>query len=456
MRNILFTLIILFTLLGAQTKRDPRAVAMAGAYTTIPEGIFSVGYNPGMIGLQQNRPFMLQGLQFDFGLVGNFFSIQNIAMYSGDTLDITEKNNLFNQLRSSDGMAFFMDTHMPIPLINISKGNKAFSANNIILQNYRLPIGLLELMFYGNGQKENLDIEFNYEILGLNEFGFSFGIPFKSMSWGITAKYIQGLFYLGVDEDSSSSNLITDDLGIYGSGKYILKQGVGGSGFGFDVGVVTRDYNGWQFGASIINLFGTIRWKQGSDDKAASMNPLTSSFYPFTWGDSTLNAGESILYTFEIDTIRADNLSQDSLFTSETKFFTPKNPQSFITRVPATFRLGLSKKVNNFLIASDLVAGFEDKFYARKQWKWSIGAEWTRVPTMPMRIGFGWGGGDLKELGMGFGVRKGAIMFDFGFAFRNGLWLHTMKGFNLSFGITVIGKERTSEKKNKSGPLPKP
>ena len=75
---------------------------------------------------------------------------------------------------------------------------------------------------------------------------------------------------------------------------------------------------------------------------------------------------------------------------------------------------------------------------------------------MPMRIGFGWGGGDLKELGMGFGVRKGAIMFDFGFAFRNGLWLHTMKGFNLSFGITVIGKERTSEKKNKSGPLPKP
>ena len=73
-----------------------------------------------------------------------------------------------------------------------------------------------------------------------------------------------------------------------------------------------------------------------------------------------------------------------------------------------------------------------------------------------MRIGFGWGGGDLKELGMGFGVRKGAIMFDFGFAFRNGLWLHTMKGFNLSFGITVIGKEGTSEKKNKSGPLPKP
>ena len=129
---------------------------------------------------------------------------------------------------------------MPIPLINISKGNLAFSANNILLQNYKLPIGLLELIFYGNAKKANLDLEFNYEILGINEFGLSFGIPSKYMSLGVTAKYMQGLFFLGVDEDSSSSSLITDDLGIYGYGKYIIKQGVGGSGFGLDIGVASR------------------------------------------------------------------------------------------------------------------------------------------------------------------------------------------------------------------------
>ena len=75
---------------------------------------------------------------------------------------------------------------------------------------------------------------------------------------------------------------------------------------------------------------------------------------------------------------------------------------------------------------------------------------------MPMRIGYSWGGGDLKELGMGFGIRKGSIMFDFGFAFRNGMWLHTMKGFNLSFGFTYVGKEKDSNKTDKEGPLPKP
>ena len=72
MKKVIFILLILSLSIYAQTKRDPRVVAMAGAYTTISDGIFSVGYNPGMIGLQQNRPFMMQGFQLDFGLLGNF------------------------------------------------------------------------------------------------------------------------------------------------------------------------------------------------------------------------------------------------------------------------------------------------------------------------------------------------------------------------------------------------
>ena len=399
--------------LQAQTKRDPRMVSLAGSYTTTAEGIFSVGYNPAILGLDTDEPFKIQAFQLDFGLVGNFFSIQNIASYSGDTLDMVKKDALFSDLKDADGMAFFMDTHMPIPLLNISYGNKAFSTNNIILQNIRLPIGLLELMFYGNGQKDILDLELNYEVVGLNEYGFSFGIPFKSMSLGLTAKYIQGLFYLGVDEDSSTSSLITDDLGIYGSGKYIIRQGVGGSGFGLDLGLITRPYDGWQFGMSIINLFGTIQWAQGGSESSASINPLSSSFYPFTWGDSTLNANESILYTFNIDTIRADKLGGDSLFTNETIFFVPDEKTDFKIRVPSTFRFGISKKFKDYLIGSDLIAGFEDRFYSRKQWKWSIGAEWNRIKTMPMRIGYGFGGGDLQELGLGFGIKRSRFMFDF-------------------------------------------
>ena len=458
MKRILLLTVMMSFLAQAQTKRDPRMVGMAGAYTTIADGVFCVGFNPGIIGLQQNNPYMIQAVQLDMGILGNFFSIQNIAEYSGDTLDTAEKDALFKQLEGSDGLGFFVDTHMPIPFMNISKGNMAFTSNNIILQNYRLPMGLLELMFYGNGQKPNLDLEFNYEIVGLNEYGFSFGIPMKTMSWGVTLKYLQGLFYLGIDEDSSSANLITDDLGIYGSGKYIIRQGVGGAGFGMDVGVVSRPYNGWQFGASFINLLGDIKWNanSGGGEDPSSLNPLTSKFYPFVFGEDTLDLNESILYTFNIDTIRMDKLSNDSLFTNETVFFvdTLENGQrpEFITRYPATFRLGLSRTVDNFLFSSDLVAGFENKYFARQQWKWAVGAEWTRIQSFPLRIGYSWAGGEMKELAMGFGVKKGPIQFDLGFSFRNGMWLHTMKGFNFSFGLTVLGKKK---KMGEEGPTPK-
>ncbi len=454
-------IILIFSMLGflvqAQTKRDPRMVGMAGAYTTIADGIFCVGFNPGIIGLQQNDPFMIQAFQLDVGMLGNFFSIQNIAQYSGDTLDTADKDALFDQLEASDGMAFFVDTHMPIPFMNISKGNMAFTSNNIILQNYKLPMGLLELIFYGNGQRPTLDLEFNYEIVGLNEYGFSFGIPFKSMSWGVTAKYLQGLFYLGIDEDSSSATLITDDLGIYGSGKYIIRQGVGGAGFGLDIGVISRPYNGWQFGASFINMVGSIKWNQsGGGEKPSSINPLMSKFYPFTFGEDTLDLNESILFTFNIDTIRMDKMGNDSLFTNETIFFVDtlangKRPE-FVIRYPATFRLGASKKIDNFLFATDLVAGFENKYYARQQWKWAMAVEWNRIPAVPMRIGYSWAGGEMKELAMGFGVKKGPVIFDLGFSFRNGMWLHTMKGFNFSFGFTWVGK--SPKKSEKEGSLP--
>ena len=104
-----------------------------------------------------------------------------------------------------------------------------------------------------------------------------------------------------------------------------------------------------------------------------------------------------------------------------------------------------------YVIASDLVAGFQDKYYARAKWRWSIGLEWTKMEMFPLRIGYSWAGADLKELSMGFGYRKGPIIWDFGFAFRNGTWLHTMKGFNLSAGITLTslgGWKKSSDKES--------
>ena len=98
----------------------------------------------------------------------------------------------------------------------------------------------------------------------------------------------------------------------------------------------------------MINVFGTIEWNRpsGMKDFLSSNPKIFSGFYPFKWGGQTVGDDEAILYTYNIDTLRADNLNQDSLFTNSTVFIKDTlengNPRIFETRYPALFRLGLS------------------------------------------------------------------------------------------------------------------
>ena len=72
MKRLIPIILLSLLIVQAQTKRDPRVVGMAGTYTTIADGIFSVGYNPGIIGLQQDRRFMMQLAQIYFDISGIF------------------------------------------------------------------------------------------------------------------------------------------------------------------------------------------------------------------------------------------------------------------------------------------------------------------------------------------------------------------------------------------------
>ena len=254
-RFVLYCFIILAvqnTILG-QIKRDPRSVAMANAYTTIADGYFAVGYNPAMLAYQQDKPFMLQLFGLDLGLSGNFISLENLNSFSGDTLyaagenprnpNDNSKDRVFRQFEDAGGLAFAQNIHLPLPIINYSSGNMAFTSNLVWMSNIVFPLGILELLFYGNGNRPELDMTFNLEVFGINELGFTFAVPYDNFAIGMTVKYLQGLFYFGVDPDSSRAPLVTSDYHVYGSGKYLFRFGVGGSGLGLDLGFVTKEYN---------------------------------------------------------------------------------------------------------------------------------------------------------------------------------------------------------------------
>lgn len=470
MKRLVTFLVIAASVLSGlvgQSKRDPRAVALAGAYSTIADGIFAVGYNPALLAYQVDKPFMLQVFGFDFGILGNYFSLANLNAISGDTLSQTYKDALFRTLDRSGGLAFFSDFHSALPFLNYGSGNMAFTSNLMIMGDFKLPTGLLRLILDGNARHPRIDMTLNYEILGVNEFGFSFAVPFTSYAWGVTLKYLQGLFYLGIDPDSSQADLVTSDVALSGSGTYFLRQGIGGGGIGLDVGFATRDINGWRFGISIINMIGSINWNKptlSKDILAGSDNIYGNGddWFHFTWGGEVLNDSMAVRYTYTIDSISGGALTGESLFSSTNKVIRNLDkdgePKVFKINYPAILRLGLSRRTGDYLISSDLITGFEDRFFAQAGWRWSLGVELRRFPSLPLRIGFAWGGMDNRELGLGFGLYKGPLIFDFGFAFRNGIWIHSMKGVNLSTSLTMTSfrSRKEAPPEGEEGPAPLP
>ena len=462
---ILFSLLLVSQINGQ--KRDPRAVALAGATTTIAEGIYAVGYNPALIAFQIEKPFMMQFGGIDFGMANNYLSMAAMGAMSGDTLDNDEKTLIINRLERNGGLAFNVNGLFAIPGINYASGNMAITANFLYMGSYSLPAGLARLMLEGNANNPEIDMTIGYEIMGINEMSFSFAVPYESFALGFSLKYLQGVFYFGIDPDSSNANFVTTPTAVYGSGSYYLRQGIGGAGYALDIGVATKEYNGFRFGVSLINALGTIGWNKPSflkDILAGKDNEFGNDddLYHMTWDGQALKDSDAILYTYTIDSIRADNLSGESLFSSssEIKSNVDENgkPKEFNIRYPSMFRFGVSYKINDLLITSDLTTGFENRLYAHSRWRWAIGTEILRFPNWPFRIGFAWEGMDRTELGMGLGFHGGPTLIDFGFSFRNGMWVHSMKGLNVSLGFTVTsfkGKKKKGDAEN-VGPSPVP
>ncbi|MFQ6677946.1 MAG: DUF5723 family protein [Fidelibacterota bacterium] len=474
--------LICFLLIGFvfnQTKRDPRSVGLAGAYSTIGDGIFSVGYNPAMLAYQQDKPFMLQLFGVDFGIVGNWLSLANMNSISGDTLFNTgenprnpkdnKKTQLLNDLKDTGGLTYFQDLHLPLPMLNYSSGNMALTTNTLILSNYQIPYGLLELMLEGNAANSEIDMTLHYEIMGVTELGFSFAVPYDQLAIGVTLKYLQGLFYMGIDPDSSHANLTTANEALYGGGVYYLRQGIGGSGIGMDIGLVSRNINGWRFGVSLINAIGSITWNRESMTKdildgGDNIYGNSDDLFHFTWAGQALSDSVAIKYIYTIDSVNAGTLSNENLFTNNS----PKdqivpvpldkngNLPEFKMDYPAIFRLGMSYIGEGYLFSSDLWTGFTNSMFSHRGWRWSAGIEMTKFESVPLRLGYAWGGSDFQELALGFGYHKGPIIFDFGFAFRNGIWIHSMKGINLSTQVTITSFKSRKSKAKPSDIVPSP
>ena len=302
-------------------------------------------------------------------------------------------------------------------------------------------------------------------------------VKFKSVHFGATAKHLLGYYYTDIDMVDSAF-FMTDTSAFEGKGGFLLKQGIGGSGFGLDIGVLTEIFlDGWQVGMSVTNIFGDIEWKQDGYFREQledfvqgglpeDMQLRSSEYYYYYFGMDSINAVSLSSSTFEdlfysdgysvikvtsltdvedfmYDDSQVVELSDSSGFLIPSKDITDKqmevfSDKPFTTRYPSMFRLGISKRYSDdMVIALDLNTGFSSFLGSYNTWRMNLATEITRFEHFPIRFGVGLGGGRGASLSMGTGLWLGKFHFDIGLAYKSGLSINSSKGLDVALSFSI-------------------
>ncbi|MCF7825915.1 MAG: DUF5723 family protein [Candidatus Marinimicrobia bacterium] len=422
---ILIIMLVLVDLGFGQAHIDARGLGLCNVYTVSSRGVSAIGYNPANLGYTEDLTFSADLFDFNISGQNNFLSLALFNQYfagdrNGDPIDlekkmpgrdITHKEFLLSKL-SEDGFTFGMGVSVPIPLLNISVGNYAFTSGVEYFMQNSLPLGLFEFLLEGNQIGNSLDLATKQDVLMVTNFGFSFAIPFEKYNVGATIKYLAGIGFAGVD--SSGGAFSTHKTGLQSDAFYRYTRAIGGNGLAIDLGFNTRKINNWQFGVAINNVIGFINW--GKDDNFIAKNiGIIEALVPvrdllsISTDSSTFSA--STLYSMDMDKINVVGAlaNSDSLFKFDEQEV--PRPDSMRMNYPAVFRIGGSYQYkNDFVVMADLSAGLDDYYFADRSWRLALAAEWIRFGMVPIRSGMAFGGRYGSEASIGAGVHL--IWFD--------------------------------------------
>lgn len=439
---IVGVLLGLTVLLSGQTRRDPRGMALAGAYGVMARGLFTVDYNPANLAIQEKyKSYRVWG-GIGTSFTNNMLSIRSYNEYNGKNLEADDgllKEQFLAEI-PSQGWRIFTDLHIPIPYLNFSRYNKAFTSDMIIIGDIGLPKGLMTFIFDGNPIGEEMNLDFREDFLIMNQYAYSFAFPIKKLYFGVSFKYLQGISYFGLNPDSSygyvRTNFNAGQNYMEGEGYYLFQQSVGGRGFGMDIGITTREFNGYRLGFSITNLFGQINWNK---------NTIISRLMG---NRGFIGNGGNYAYWFQVNEARMDKFFGDAefgdIFPGGSRSIADSS--EFVMNYPSLARFSMSKWIEEGMqLSMDFVVGFEDRFYSFGAWKWSTGIEVTKSPRVPFRIGVSFGGWKHLELTFGSGYHFGFIHMDWAFGLNQGLWFTTAKGINIAVNIYTTGRRKDYE-----------
>ena len=145
---------------------------------------------------------------------------------------------------------------------------------------------------------------------------------------------------------------------------------------------------------------------------------------------------QKLKIAFLMDSLESLDLNGDTTFAlSDTTYSGVDNP--FTTRQPMYLRMGISREwEGQAVVVADLVTGFSNYLGSSSSWRLSIGTEITRFKNKFIRLGYAIGGLTRKSVSIGYGRKRGPLLWDIGLSLNGGFNFDSMKGIDIAMGLT--------------------
>jgi hypothetical protein len=395
--------------LFAWGESNPRAMAMGGAYTALSTGLEAAAYNPANLGLSINRSFSLDLIGFGISVKNNSFSLADYNEYTGQFLDEGDKDAIMNKI-PSEGLQLNLLTE--VKSMSFSVGRFALSFRSYGASKLSLDRDPFELLLYGNAVKSEVNLdETSGEAYAIGDGSLSYGHPVKKwadgeLAIGATAHYLYGIAYEKIIH--AQGGVATTDDGFVGDGTMIVRSGLGGSGFAFDVGASMIFHKDWIFSASWQNMYSQINW---------SGQP------------------EEMMYTFIMDPINFDNLSDEDSDSLVESTDTTYDVAAFKSKLPSIFKIGIARNYKKLTWAIDWEQGTSNNTTQAVTPRIGAGLEYRLVNFLPVRVGTAFGGDRGSVYSAGFGAYIGPFHLDFAAANNGSFNPNATKGAYFAFAM---------------------
>jgi hypothetical protein len=418
-------------------QESAREIGLGGSMLTLSRGISSIGINPANLAYSRSE---INIINFNSYLNNNLISLNIYNNLNGANLE--NKNSPlskleFLELMGGRSLDINLGINTQLPAINYLTNNYAFTTKLRQFVELNTGNGFIKMLFLGNEWETEIPLDIHFTSQSIMEYGYSSWKELNGFSIGYTIKYLQGISLIKFYTRQDSKPFITDSTGI--NLEFDLRRELypGGSGYGIDLGLLTKESkSGWSFGLSIINLFGYINWDKHNLNYTLIGKSIMSSL--------GLNAYSTEVMKLKIENLNASDLMSGSIeipdtVVSDTSYTTSLDFPMLKMDYPTMFRVGFSKNIKNeILFAYESRTGFHQESISPEKWIHSIGVEVIKWHHLPLRIGITSGAEYNHKLGFGFGVHYLPFNVDFGVSWTGNRKLYTATGIEFGFSITFI------------------